>query len=214
MHRHDPAGQRGVRTAMIELTTEPIDVAKVLAEVTHPECGAEVLFLGTTRQWTVAAPDRLANAGVDPSDHNQAHAYELPPSRKTGWIETSHLIYEAYVEMATAEMRRLQETAQRRWPVRKSALVHRLGQVEPTQPSVAVAVSCPHRSEAFEAAQWLINELKHRVPIWKQEHFVQTGPEWIHPTAGQCRCDHASSPVWRPETRQQPATAADQQAQQ
>lgn len=198
---------------MIELTSEPIDVAKVLAEVSHPECGAEVLFLGTTRQWTATPPDWQINHATGAPSGSPADGGNSQAPQQIAWLETSHLNYEAYAEMAKAEMRRLQETAQRRWPVRKSALVHRLGRVDPTQPSVAVAVSCPHRSEAFEAAQWLIDELKHRVPIWKQEHYVQSGAEWIHPTAGHCRCDHASSPT-RQQDMLQPPIAVDQQAQQ
>lgn len=152
---------------MIELTDRPIDVAQALALVTDPECGAQVLFVGTTRQWTVH-PD-------------------------AGKLETEHLVYDAYREMAFQQMQRLEETARNRWPVKQVVLIHRLGRVDPTEPSVAVAVSCPHRSEAFEAARWLIDELKHQVPIWKQEHYVQTGPEWIHPTSGSCNCVRATA---------------------
>ena len=175
---------------MIELTDKPIDVARVLAAVTHPECGAEVLFVGTTRQWTEAAPSHAAE------DNNR--------------LETSHLVYECYREMALSQLQRLADEAHRRWPLRAYAIVHRLGRVDPSEASVAVAVSCPHRSEAFEAAKWLIDELKHQVPIWKQEHYVQSGPEWIHPTAGNCRCDQAGqasleqpSSDWRQQQSQQ-----------
>jgi hypothetical protein len=69
------------------------------------------------------------------------------------------------------------------------------GNVAASEASVAIAVSCPHRSEAFEAAKWLIDQLKHQVPIWKQEHYVQHGAEWIHPTAGNCHCGSASKVV-------------------
>lgn len=155
---------------MIELTEEPIDAAQVLARVNHPECGAEVLFVGTTRQWT------------QPQD-----------AEKAAPIETEHLIYETYREMALTQMERLVSEAKQRWPLREVAMIHRLGKVQPTEASVAVAVSCPHRSEAFEAARWLIDELKHHVPIWKQEHYVQSGAEWIHPSSGSCRCSDADS---------------------
>ena len=103
-------------------------------------------------------------------------------------VETSHLIYDAYREMALKKLIELAEEAKKRWPVFAVSIVHRLGRVDPMEPSVAVAVSCPHRSEAFEAAEWLINTLKHEVPIWKQEHYVQGGEEWIHPTSGSCNC--------------------------
>ncbi len=154
---------------MIELTDNPIDANRVLAMVSDPECGAEVIFVGTTRQWTDWRDD------------------ENSPSRR---VETSHLVYESYREMALSQMARLEADARRRWPVRQVVMVHRLGHVAASEASVAIAVSSPHRSEAFEAAHWLIDELKHHVPIWKQEHYVQHGPQWIHPTAGNCRCNH------------------------
>ncbi len=162
-----------LQTPMIELTDNPIDANRVLARVSDPECGAEVIFVGTTRQWTEWQQD--ANS----------------PARR---VETSHLVYESYREMALAQMSRLEEDARRRWPVRQVIMVHRLGHVPANEASVAIAVSSPHRSEAFEAARWLIDELKHHVPIWKQEHYVQHGPQWIHPTAGSCRCDHPAPP--------------------
>ena len=155
---------------MIELTDKPIDVVRVLAAVTDPHCGAEVLFLGTTRQWT------------------QAIASDATASDAKASVETSHLVYECHAELALGEMQRLAEEARQRWPVHKVAVVHRLGRVDPQEASVAVAVSCPHRSEAFEAGKWLIDQLKHTVPIWKQEHYVQSGAEWIHPTSGNCSC--------------------------
>ncbi len=156
---------------MIELTDKPIDVGRVLESVRHPKCGAEVLFVGTTRQWTTLTRTVAGSSITEP-------------------VETSHLLYDAYREMALEQLRQLADEAMKRWPVLAVSIVHRLGRVDPTEPSVAVAVSCPHRSEAFDAAEWLINTLKHDVPIWKQEHYVQGGEEWIHPTSGSCRCDH------------------------
>lgn len=175
---------------MIELTEKTIDIAKVLAHVAQPECGAEVLFVGTTRQWT--------------KRENEAGQWED--------IETSHLFYEAFAEMALAQMETLVQEACKRWPVKAFALVHRLGRVDPQEASVAVAVSCPHRSEAFEAARWLIDTIKHEVPIWKQEHYVQSGAQWIHPTSGSCRCDHPSQASESPSDTH--SNLAQQQSQQ
>ncbi len=175
---------------MIELTDHPIDVARALEAVTRPHCGAEVLFVGTTRRWTV----------------RPAATAEATPEQ----IETSHLIYDCYREMAVAQLERLAAVARQRWPVEACAIVHRLGRVEPGEASVAVAVSCPHRGEAFEAARWLMDEIKHQVPIWKQEHYVQSGPEWIHPTSGSCRCvdpapqrPNAPHDTWSQQSQQQ-----------
>ena len=68
-----------------------------------------------------------------------------------------------------------------RWPLLAASIVHRLGRVDLLEVSVAIAVSAPHRQEAFQAGQWLIDELKRHVPIWKQEHRENGCSEWQHP---------------------------------
>ena len=172
-------------SSIIELTDSVIDVNRIVAHVTDPACGAEVLFVGTTRQWT--AKKTIEPQGPDtPGPDTPGPTASVSAALESA--ETSHLVYECYREMALAQMRQLATLAATRWPIRRLALVHRLGRVDPMEASVAVAVSCPHRSEAFEAAKWLIDRLKHDVPIWKQEHYVQSGPEWIHPGSGSCRC--------------------------
>ena len=94
---------------------------------------------------------------------------------------TVQLQYDAYREMAERELAQLEEEARRRWPLRACQIVHRLGNVEPSEVSVAIVVATPHRGEAFEAAQWLINELKEKVPIWKCEHWSDGQSAWVHP---------------------------------
>jgi molybdopterin synthase catalytic subunit len=88
------------------------------------------------------------------------------------------LEYEAYEEMAVAELSKLGEAAAARWPVEKVAIVHRVGLVPVGEASVVIAVSCAHRSDAFEACRFLIDRLKEEVPIWKKEHF-EGGEVWI-----------------------------------
>lgn len=78
-----------------------------------------------------------------------------------------HLDYEHYTGMAESQMRQLAEEAKSRWPIRDLALVHRVGAVPAGEASVIVAVAAGHRAESFEAARFLIDELKVRVPIWK-----------------------------------------------
>lgn len=102
--------------------------------------------------------------------------------RWTGETETAYLEYESYEEMAIAKMQELATIASERWPIKKLALVHRLGKVDVREASVAVAVSCPHRAEAFDACEWLIDELKKQVPIWKKEWYTVQSPQWIHPS--------------------------------
>ena len=79
------------------------------------------------------------------------------------------------------QLEQLEQEACRRWPVIECVLVHRLGRVELGQASVLVAVSTPHRRDAFDAAQWLMDRIKEVVPIWKQEHWVDGSTDWVHP---------------------------------
>lgn len=99
----------------------------------------------------------------------------------TGTDETVQLFYEAYGEMARRSMQELAEEAQRRFPVVRSAISHRTGVLAPGDVSVAIAVSTPHRAQAFEAGRWLIDTLKEKVPIWKQEHYKDGRVDWVHP---------------------------------
>ncbi|MDR5709472.1 MAG: molybdenum cofactor biosynthesis protein MoaE [Armatimonadota bacterium] len=89
-----------------------------------------------------------------------------------------HLDYEAYGALARKEMLRIAEEIMARWPVLRVAMVHRLGRLEVGEISVAVAVSAPHRREAFEAGRYAIDTLKVRVPIWKKEVWT-TGARWV-----------------------------------
>ncbi len=136
---------------MIQLTNDPIDPAITLAAVADHRCGATVLFLGTTREFT-------------------------------GDRQTTSLSYTCYAEMAAAKLRELHDEAMQKWPIAKCEIVHRLGQVGLGETSVAVAVSSPHRQDAFEAGQWLIDSLKEIVPIWKQENWADGTSKWVHPT--------------------------------
>lgn len=96
----------------------------------------------------------------------------------TGEHETSYLTYDAYAEMAVAEMERLAAEIRRRWPGTEVAMHHRTGRVDVGEISVVVAVSAPHRPEAFAACRFGIDELKRRVPIWKKEVYAD-GSHWV-----------------------------------
>jgi len=99
----------------------------------------------------------------------------------TAGRETLHLVYEAHPTMALAQLRELAAEATRLWPIQRLALVHRVGRLELGEVSVAVAVSTPHRDQCYAAGRWLIDTLKERVPIWKQEHWSDGEVEWVHP---------------------------------
>lgn len=90
---------------------------------------------------------------------------------------TLYLDYEAYREMALAQMRMLAAEAVEKFGVRDVALVHRLGRLIVGETSVLVVVASAHRAAAFDACRWLIDTLKKTVPIWKKETFVD-GAVW------------------------------------
>ncbi|PYC67062.1 molybdopterin biosynthesis protein MoeE [Streptomyces tateyamensis] len=80
---------------------------------------------------------------------------------------------------AEQEMRRIAEKVVADFPVRALAAVHRVGRLAIGDTAVIVAVSCPHRGEAFAAARKLIDDLKHEVPIWKHQVFTDGDEEWV-----------------------------------
>lgn len=96
------------------------------------------------------------------------------------------LEYEAYRDMAEAELRRIGEEAAKRWQICRIAIVHRVGEVPLGEASVAIAVSAPHRAEAIHACHFAIDRLKHVAPIWKKEYF-EGGEVWIGSLAD---CEH------------------------
>jgi molybdopterin synthase catalytic subunit len=102
---------------------------------------------------------------------------ELTAGRRTVALD-----YAAYDEMAERKLAELEAEARRRWPVVECVIVHRLGRVPLGEASVAIAVSTPHRADAFAAGGWLIDTLKEEVPIWKCEHWSDGTREWVHPT--------------------------------
>jgi|SRR5580658_3750216 molybdopterin synthase catalytic subunit len=133
---------------LIELRSTALDVAGILNWVGDEEAGGVAVFLGTTR------------------------------SEKKGDVSLTALDYEAYPEMALAQMRQLAAVARERWPVRKVAIVHRTGRVGVGEPSVVIAVSAPHRGQAFEACRFLIDALKKDVAVWKKEVWEDGSATW------------------------------------
>jgi molybdopterin synthase catalytic subunit len=96
---------------------------------------------------------------------------------------TTALDYEAYPGMAEKKMAEIETETRARWPVGHLSMVHRLGHLDVGEVSVAVAVSCPHRADAFEACRFAIDRLKEIVPIWKKENWADGSTEWVHPNA-------------------------------
>lgn len=141
---------------LIEVTTEPLSEARLMAAVGDAGAGGLVLFSGVVRQ-------------------------------ETGGRRVKYLEYEAHAPMAAAKMREIAAAVRARWPgVRGVALVHRIGRLEIGEASVMIAVSSPHRAEAFDACRFAIDTLKETVPVWKKEYF-EDGEVWV---GLQGECDH------------------------
>lgn len=87
--------------------------------------------------------------------------------------------YEAYVEMAEPVLARIAEEAAARLGSDDVIVVHRIGELEVGDISVAIAAAAAHRAEAFDAARYVIEEIKTRLPVWKHEHYTDGAAEWL-----------------------------------
>jgi len=98
----------------------------------------------------------------------------------TGGVATASLEYEAHEPLARSLLAAVLAEARERFGLVGSGVAHRLGLVAPGEASVAVAASAPHRREAFAAAEWIMDEIKRTVPIWKCEHRPDGSHAWVH----------------------------------
>ena len=105
----------------------------------------------------------------------------------TGDLVTAALDYEAYPGMAEKMLSQVEAETRASWPVGDIVLVHRLGRLDVGEVAVAVAVSCPHRVEAFEACRYAIDRLKEVVPIWKRDIGPDGQSDWVHPSKEEAR---------------------------
>ena len=93
--------------------------------------------------------------------------------------------YSAYDEMAVAEIDRMLEEAQARFPTARVILQHRLGLIPVGEASIAIVAAAPHRDEAFAACRYVIEEVKKRLPIWKKEMHADGTSTWVDPSGKQ-----------------------------
>jgi molybdopterin synthase catalytic subunit len=140
----------GPANDIVELQSTPLAVGAAIDALGDGESGGVAVFVGTTRRDTNASGRELAA-----------------------------LDYEAYREMAMDQMRRLATDARRRWPIVRIVMLHRTGVVKVGEPSVLVAVSTPHRAEAFEACRFLTDQLKAQATIWKKEVWGDGSTSWV-----------------------------------
>ncbi len=144
---------RALELGVFELASGPLDPGDAERRVMHPSCGAVVLFTGAARE------------------RNRER-------------DVVRLEYESFSDMARVEMGHIFAECRARLssedPTRRLRMLvlHRTGRVEVGEPAVVVAVASPHRDAAFQAARFLIDELKARVPLWKREVYAD-GHQWI-----------------------------------
>lgn len=143
-----PLGPPAAGDDWCALTSAPLPVHDATDWVVRPDCGGVVTFLGTARDHSDGRP------GVEA------------------------LEYEAYESQVEPRLARIAAEARARWTsVGRIALLHRIGPLAVTEAAVVVAVSAPHRDEAFAAARFCIDTLKASVPIWKKERW-DGGESW------------------------------------
>lgn len=125
-----------------EITSRPLSLARIGRTLDDDLSGAVVLFVGRVRE------DSTAGRRVRALD------------------------YEADRPMALARLRELERRAVRRFGARRVYMIHRVGRIPVGAASVIIGVAAPHRALAFRAARFLIEELKHEVPIWKSDRWA------------------------------------------
>jgi len=127
-------------------------------------------------------------------------------------MQVRHLEYEAFEPLAIKEGERILAEAVARFKVEHASCVHRVGDLAIGDMAVWVGVSAGHRDEAFRACRYIIDEVKHRVPIWKKEHYVNGDSGWVNCERCAAPSMHADAEPHTHEhsnTRGQPATRSD-----
>jgi MoaE-MoaD fusion protein len=110
-----------------------------------------------------------------------------------------YLEYEAYPEMAEATMLEIITEIVSRWQEARVAMAHRVGRLEIGEASLGIAVSAPHRPEAYAASRYAIERVKAILPVWKKE-FATDGEHWVEgPLAGELASEKAMAIVTRAE---------------
>ena len=134
------------------VSSDPLDVPGALAAVSGAVAGATAAFVGTVRE-TPAAPG-------------------------AGGGKVLRLEYDAHPTLAGEKLREIATAAGERWGLEHVVALHRTGACTVGEPTVVVACSAAHRGPALDACRWMIDSIKHEVPIWKREVYA-TGASWI-----------------------------------
>jgi molybdopterin synthase catalytic subunit len=134
---------------LAKIVSAPIVHEDVARELAGAECGAQVVFWGLVRK---------LNEG------------------RTVLAVT----YDAHAPLAEKTLREIGEEARGRWGADlRVVIMHRTGRLEVGEASVVIGVASPHRDEAYQASRYIIEQIKVRSPIWKQEHYADGDSEWL-----------------------------------
>jgi len=132
----------------------------------------------------------LSEAPIDSSTlvRELAHASTGACVTFEGWVRDNNdgrkvvrLGYQAYAPLAQAEGERIIGEARQRFAIIAAHCAHRVGTLAVGELAVWVGVSAAHREAAFAACRYIIDEVKQRVPIWKNEHYADGESGWLHP---------------------------------
>ena len=140
-------------SVLVRVVSEPIRPEEVTAHLAGDEHGAQLVFWGLVR------------------DHNEGRRVRA-------------VTYDAHAPLAVNTFREIADEAVARWgPALRVVVIHRTGTLALGEASVVVGVASPHRDEAYEASRHVIEQLKVRSPIWKQEHYAEGDSDWLrgHP---------------------------------
>jgi molybdopterin synthase catalytic subunit len=141
----------------VEISQASISISEVNEYLAHPEHGAHCLFTGVVR------------------NHNHGK-------------KVLAVSYDAFVPMVEQVFRAICQEAQRKWGNNiRIVLIHRLGRLEVGELSIVIGVSSAHRDESYLASRYIIENVKHRAPIWKKEHYEEGDTQWLE---GHALCGH------------------------
>jgi molybdopterin converting factor subunit 1 len=173
-----PTIERLRRSTMLMVNQEYVEPAHVLSE------GDEVALIPPV---SGGGPFRVTEDVIDPREVSDAVADPGAGAIITfvGTVRNTargsavlYLDYEAYPAAAEKMLARIGDEIAERWGIDRVAITHRIGRLQIGEASVAIAVSSPHRNEAFEACHYAIERIKQIVPIWKKEYYAD-GDIWI-----------------------------------
>ena len=132
----------------------------------------------------------LVETALDPAELARSLAQSAAGACVTfeGWVRDHNegrrvlrLDYQAYAPLAQNEGARIIAEARQRFAIHDARCVHRVGALAIGDAAVWVGVSAAHRDAAFSACRYIIDEVKQRVPIWKNEHYADGASGWLHP---------------------------------